>query len=144
MIPPIGSIENRLHHITYRIYYEDTDAGGIVYHANYLRFAERARTEMLRVLQINQSELRERQGIGFVVRHCEIDFMAPARLDDIVTVETEVAEMGRSRFILHQHLKKGNQPLALVKVVIVTIDKSFRPTRIPDTVRVAFESVHRE
>ena len=73
-----------VHHHPLRVYYEDTDAGGVVYYANYLKFAERARTEMLRDLGIDHSELMDNEGVAFAVRHCTMDFLAPARLDDVL------------------------------------------------------------
>ena len=84
-----------------RVYYEDTDAAGIVYHANYLKFAERGRTEMLRGLGFaHSSSAREDGGIGFTVRRCTVDYRAPARLDDALTVETRVAEIGAATLSL--------------------------------------------
>ena len=77
-----------------RVYYEDTDAAGIVYHANYLKFAERGRTEMLRELGFEHSASREESGTLFTVRRCSIDYLAPARLDDALTVDTRVVEIG--------------------------------------------------
>ena len=85
-----------LHRYTLRVYYEDTDAGGVVYHANYLRFAERARTEALRDLGLPHADAGERIGLMFVVRRVEVDYLRPARLDDSLTVVTERAR-GRRR-----------------------------------------------
>ncbi len=92
------------HTFPLRIYYEDTDAGGIVYHASYLRFAERARTEWLRALGVQQDQLKEEQSLGFVVTRIGIDYHRPARLDDELTVTTILLELGRATLKLRQEL----------------------------------------
>lgn len=92
------------HKFTLRTYYEDTDAGGIVYHASYLRFAERARTEWLRDLGINQDDLRHDKGLGFVVTRITIDYLRPARMDDQLEVVTELVELGRATLKLKQEI----------------------------------------
>ena len=84
------------HNFTYRIYYEDTDAGGVVYYANYLKFFERARTDFLRTLEISQSDLAQKENLVFVVRKCEIDYLTPARLDDLVNVSVKIKEITSS------------------------------------------------
>src|SRR5262245_1197856 len=89
-LPSSGAISADVHVVAVRVYYEDTDAAGMVYHANYLRFAERARTEMLRLFGTGQAELRAREGLGFTVRRCQMDFLKPARLDDALEVHTRV------------------------------------------------------
>ncbi len=82
------------HRQAIRVYFEDTDAAGIVYYANYLKFAERARTDMLRDLGVSHAEMMKRDGLVLVVRRCEIDYLKPAKLDDLLTVETEAAKLG--------------------------------------------------
>lgn len=119
------------HTIEYRVYYEDTDTGGVVYYANYLKFAERARTEMLRERGIDQIKLSDEQGIIFVVRNAEIDFKKPARLDDIISIETEIEEISGPKIIMKQSLSKGPELLVEVKVKVACITKDFRPVRIP-------------
>lgn len=94
----------KTHTLPLRVYYEDTDAGGIVYHASYLRFAERARTEWLRDLGINQDELKTQKSLGFVVTSLSIDYHRPARLDDTLTVTTELVELGRATLKLKQEV----------------------------------------
>ncbi len=135
--PTSGTFHNGAHHISFRIYYEDTDAGGIVYHANYLRFAERARTEALRACGIGQSQLRADHGVGFVVRHCTLDFRRPARLDDIVTVETSITEIGKTRFNLLQRVRREKEELAEITVVIVMVDAQGKPMRVPEALLAA-------
>ena len=91
-----------IHRYSFRVYYEDTDAGGIVYHANYLRFAERARTEALRAAGIPHAALVERFNLMFVVRRAEIDYIRPARLDEMLTVETETLDVAAASVLLRQ------------------------------------------
>lgn len=117
-----------------RVYYEDTDAGGIVYHANYLRFAERARTEALRAMGFDQSALRAEYGIRFVVRKITCDYLRPAQLDDELYVTASTSEIGRSRFHMRQVVTRGDELLAEMDVVLVCIDESGRPTRLPEPV----------
>lgn len=114
-----------------RIYWEDTDAGGVVYYANYLKFMERARTEWLRSLGFEQQVLRESPGVVFVVRRVEIDYLGPARLDDLLTVTTGLAEMTRTCLTVAQDIAADNL-LTRARVQIVCIDPaSFKPVKIP-------------
>lgn len=126
--------KDKTHHIDFRIYYEDTDAGGIVYNANYLKYAERARTEMLRLTGLNQTDLKEEHGILFVVRRAEIDFKKPALLDDIIRIETTVENKSRTSFIFKQHAFKSNLLLADMKIVIVCINEEMKPVKTPEIV----------
>lgn len=116
---------------TYRVYYEDTDAGGIVYYANYLKFAERARTDALRSLGISQSNLHEERGIVFVVTRVEVDYRRPARLDDAITVQTLLQEMGKVRMCMSQKIKKDDVTLVDLKVELAAIGPNGRAARIP-------------
>jgi acyl-CoA thioester hydrolase len=123
----------------FRVYYEDTDAGGIVYHANYLAFFERARTDFLRDLNIHQSDLVKNEKVIFVVRRCEIDYLSPARLDDLIEVSAEVTKISATSLIMHQEMKKDDKLLAAMDVVIVCIDsENFRPKKIPENVKNLF------
>lgn len=124
------------HRLAVRVYYEDTDAGGIVYHASYLRFAERARTEMLRDLGYEQAVLRREHGVIFAVRRCAIDFVAPARLDDRLEVETRPLRLGGARMVLEQTvLLDGRAPLARLEVEIAALGPDMRPARLPAELR---------
>ena len=116
-----------------RVYYEDTDAGGIVYYANYLKFAERARTEHLRALGVRQQEgLQENEKFGFVVRHCEIDYKAPAMLDDELIVSCRVTEASGAAAEITQEVLRGDQVLAAIQVKVVYVSLATkRPVRIP-------------
>ena len=115
-----------------RIYWEDTDAGGVVYYANYLKFMERARTEWLRSLGFEQQVLRDSHDVVFVVRRVEIDYLAPARLDDLLSVTTSLGEMTRTCLTVAQEISVDNL-LTQAKVQIVCIDpESFKPVKIPE------------
>ena len=120
-----------------RVYYEDTDAGGIVYYANYLKFAERARTEALLALGISQTAVRERLGVVFAVRSVAVDYLAPARLEDQLVVTAEVMAIGGSRIEMAQEVRRGEAVLARCRVVLVCIGTAGRAARIPEEVRRA-------
>lgn len=128
-------IDNGTHFAQYRIYYEDTDAAGVVYYANYLKYGERARTEALRAMGINQSELFKNENIGFVVRRVEADYLSPARLDDIVTIETTLHAIGAARFTMHQLLKKDDRLLVNMIIEIVSVNDAFKPTAMHHTLK---------
>ena len=115
-----------------RVYYEDTDAGGIVYYANYLRFMERARTEWLRSLGCEQSDLADRHGVVFVVRSAAIDYLKPARFNDILQVSVELIKVGAGHIDVVQHVTRGAELIAeaAVKVACVGL-RTMRPVRIP-------------
>ena len=126
-----------VHRQSIRVYIEDTDAGGIVYYANYLKFAERARTDMLRDLGVSHAEMIKCDGLVLVVRRCEIDYLKPARLDDLLTIETEAAKIGGASIDLRQRVLRAREVLAELKVLVVCIGRDGRPTRIPNSVRGA-------
>lgn len=127
-----------------RVYYEDTDAGGVVYYANYLKFAERARTEMLRAAGISQTRLREEEGVLFVVGDVHIRYRAPARLDDELVVESEVTEVAGVRFTMAQRVLRQETLLAELIVQIIAVKPgdgdSMRPCRIPESVMKALHA----
>jgi len=132
------------HRQAIRVYFEDTDAAGIVYYANYLKFAERARTDMLRDRGISHADMMTQDGLVLVVRRCSIDYLRPAKLDDMLTIETEVAKFGGASVDLVQRVLRGAELLAELKVLVVCIDRNGRPHRIPDSVRRALpRATHR-
>jgi len=126
-----------VHRLAVRVYYEDTDAAGIVYHANYLRFAERGRTEMLRSLGFGQRRLRQEEGVGFAVRRCRADYLAPARLDDALTVETRVAAIGAATLNLEQQIRRDDVTVAALDVLVACLGRDGRPRRLPPALRAA-------
>jgi acyl-CoA thioester hydrolase len=116
-----------------RVYYEDTDAGGVVYHANYLKFFERARTEMLRAFGYEQDWLRVNAGIIFVVRSLQIDYLRPALFNDFLQVSAVVIESKKASFTFSQHLNRGDEVLSSGVVRIACLDAdTLRPKAIPD------------
>ena len=117
--------------LTLRVYYEDTDAGGIVYHAAYLRFAERGRTEFVRKLGIDQQQLRAETGSGFVVTSLTIDYLKPAFLDDNLTITTEIERIRPASVNFKQTVARESQILAHLKVRVACLDGDGRLTRIP-------------
>ena len=119
---------------TERVYYEDTDAGGVVYHANYLKFMERCRSEWLANMGFSVATLQDDQGIIFAVRNAEIDFIAPARLLDILTVSCEILHIGKVKLLLLQKIYNQQQLLCSAKIKLATLDRtSFKLTTIPET-----------
>lgn len=122
--------------IAVRVYYEDTDFSGNVYHAAYLKFFERARTEWLRDLGVSHSALAEK-GLAFAVRHMEVDFLAPAHIDDLLTIRTEIAAMSGVRAEVLQTALRGDKVLCTARVTVVTITEKGRPTRLPEMMRAA-------
>ena len=126
-----------VHVFPVRVYYEDTDAGGVVYHANYLRFAERGRTEMLRGAGIDQIELLERDGLAFIVRRCAVDFLKPARLDDALEVHTRVLTAKGARVEAEQVVKRQGDDIARLSLEIACVDRQGRPQRLPQRLSAA-------
>lgn len=117
-----------------RVYWEDTDAGGIVFYANYLKFFERARTEWLRSLGVGQQKLRDTEGLIFVVSETSVRYLAPARLDDWLEVTVEMRASGRASMTLFQQARRGDDLLAEGEIRIGCIDATtFRPARIPSS-----------
>ena len=115
-----------------RIYYEDTDAGGIVYYANYLKYAERARTEFLRHLGINQQEMLKNQECGFVVRNCNISYKSPARLDDALNITCKVTELKGASLKMEQKLYRENTIICEIEITLVFLNlATMRPSKIP-------------
>jgi acyl-CoA thioester hydrolase len=125
------------HSFPVRVYYEDTDAAGIVYYANYLKFAERARTEALRLSGIDQSELMREQKVGFVVRRCTVDFLKPAHLDDLLTIETGLNDISKVSMELHQTVRRGAVTLVTMEVKLAVVGDGMKLAKLPDFVRKA-------
>ena len=124
------------HHLPIRVYYEDTDLGQVVYYANYLRFIERGRSEWLRSVGVDQTRLLADEGLVFVVRRVEADYLRPARFDDLLDVVTAVAEVAGSRIELDQRVERDGTLLFQARVRMVCVDMAaMRPHRIPDTLR---------
>ena len=118
---------------TLRIYWEDTDAGGVVFYANYLKFFERARTEWLRSFGYAQEELRTQTGAIFIVSQTSVRYLRPARLDDLLTITVQVKHAGQASMSIAQEAWRGDERLAEGEIRIGCVDaQSFRPRRIPE------------
>ena len=140
-VPSIPADGRHLHNL--RVYYEDTDAGGIVYYANYLRFIERARTEALRERGIPHAQLVAQFGRMFVVRRVEMDYLRPAKLDDLLSVVTEAEEIGGASLLLRQTIRAADETMlavARVRLACVGLTEE-RPKRIPPPWRAALQSL---
>jgi acyl-CoA thioester hydrolase len=135
-----GRIEGGEHCFPVRVYYEDTDAGGIVYYANYLKFAERARTEMLRLAGVNQSEMADLYGMAFAVRDCSADFRRPARLDDLIEVRSRFVGLAGATISAAQAIWRGTEELVRLELRVACVRRDGRPGRIPASVRRALEA----
>ncbi len=128
------------HEIQCRVYYEDTDAGGVMYHANHIKFCERGRTEFLRSFELQNSNLHAENGVLFVVRHLEADYFKPARLDDLLTVKTSLKSIKNTSFLMRQEIFKDEEVLFGMNVLLVTVNTQGRPTALPDTIKELFKS----
>ena len=140
---PISKITSQFTHLfNIRVYYEDTDAGGIVYYANYLKFFERARTELLRETGIHQETFLQQQ-LGFVVRHVEMNNLASAKLDDLLEVKTSIVTLKRASLVFEQQIiNQNNQILCTAKIRIACVDfNQNKPCAIPELILGAFKRV---
>lgn len=126
---------NGVHVFPVRVYYEDTDAAGIVYYANYLRYAERARTEMLRGIGVGGARMMETDGLAFAVRRCSMEFMKPARLDDLLDVETRVVEVGGASLVADQRIRRAATDLVRMELTLACLSRAGRPARMPAPLR---------
>ena len=124
------------HMFDLRVYYEDTDIAGIVYYANYLKFIERARTEYVRTVGIDQKALRNNDGIVFAVRRVEADYLSPAVFDDELSVETTLQDLTGARIILKQVVKRDGQTLFEAIVTLAALTETGHPTRLPANIRL--------
>lgn len=139
MTEAAGTIENGVHVLPVRVYFEDTDAGGIVYYANYLRFAERGRSEMLRHLGIESSRMVDGLSLAFAVRRCAMDFVKPAKLDDLLTVETRLLDVGGASLSVDQRVRRGDTDLVRMELKLACISLDGRPARLPGDIRKRLE-----
>jgi acyl-CoA thioester hydrolase len=125
------------HSLPLRVYYEDTDAAGMVYHANYLKFAERGRSEMLRSLGFPHRKLGAEEGVGFAVRRCTLEYLAPARLEDSLTVVTTLTGIGAATLTARQEIRRDEALLADLDILVACIGRDGRPRRLPSALRAA-------
>jgi len=130
------------HTLTIRVYYEDTDAGGIVYYANYMKYFERARTEWLRNLGLGQRQLAHKQKILFVVKKCQVDYVKPARLDDLIHIHSHITHIGAASIVFTQQAQDQEQMLCQSQTVVACVDsETMRPTKLDPMIRAILEKV---
>ena len=120
-----------------RVFYEDTDFSGYVYHANYLKYCERARSDYLRVIGVDQNAIFA-EGHAFVVRRMDCEFLRPAKFEEVLDVETRLVEIGGARFELAQMVRRGEELLFSAKVTVAIIGKDGRPQRVPENLKTFF------
>jgi acyl-CoA thioester hydrolase len=136
--PPSGAFDGQAHLLPIRVYYEDTDFTGVVYHANYLRYFERGRSEFLRLAGVSHTELRALDTpLAFVVARMEIDFIQPARIDDALVVRTRYERLERARLFVRQTLERDGEAIARAVETIVCIGLDGRPRRPPQALTEA-------
>lgn len=141
--PSSGCFRNGTHVFPVRVYFEDTDTGGIVYHADYLRYAERARTEMLRCLGIEHTVVLAEHEVFFVVREMHVQFHAPARLDDVLEVHTGTGPVTGARLRLSQTIRTRDEVLVEFAMTLACVARDGRPRRWPAPVAAAFANLTR-
>ena len=128
-------------HHPVRVYYEDTDAAGVVYYANYLKFMERARTEWLEALGFPLAAFEREHGVVFVVHRCEIDYLSPARLNDALDVSVEPVKLGAATIKARQDVRRGNDVLTSALVTLACLDaERWRPARMPASLAAILEN----
>jgi len=134
-----GPIEGDVHLLPIRVYYEDTDFSGAVYHANYLKFCERGRSDWLRLLHVHHRAL-DRQDAAFVVRRMDCEFLKPARIDDLLEVETRLREAAGARMELDQRVARTSEVIFRAKVTVALVGAGGRPKRLPRELLAVFAS----
>ena len=137
----LGRFEGKRHIYPLIVYYENTDAGGVVYHANYLAFAERARSAMLNLLGFTNRNIAERHKVAIAVRHCTLDFRRPALLEDRITVESRVIKVGGASLGFEQKIMRGDDELVVIEIYLACMSlEELRAQRLPDELRTVFNS----
>lgn len=145
--PLAGAFQGDWHVLSVRVYYEDTDSMGFVYHANYLKFMERGRTDMLRLAGVERSTAgaaSREDACLFVVRHMDVDFLKPARLDDVLCITTRVADVGGASIGLEQTVTAGDETIATARVRAASVDHEGRTRRLPSSVRTRLRAMLNE
>tara|TARA_B100000900_G_scaffold227213_1_gene192901 strand:- start:3460 stop:3852 length:393 start_codon:yes stop_codon:yes gene_type:complete len=118
-----------------KIYYEDTDSGGVVYYANYLKFLERARTEMISSIGLSNRKLLDDYNILIIVKSCKIEYKKPITLEDIIVVKSKIKSMGRSSFVMQQIIEKDKKLMSEAEIVLVAVNKLGKPVKIPNILK---------
>ena len=123
------------HEFTCRVYYEDTDLAGIVYYANYLKFIERARSTLVREAGIDQTDLKSNFGVVFAVRHVEATYLRPAVMDDVLTIATNLQQIGGAKLLFEQDVLRGQEMLFSSRITVICMNEAGRPVRFPAKIR---------
>jgi len=137
-----GRIDGEMHVLPIRVYFEDTDCAGVVYHANFLKFCERARSDFVRLLGIEHHGLansEEGEPAVFVVRRVEIDYLKPGRMDDVLEVATSCAEIGNASVVLKQDVRRNGTLIASARVTVALVSRTGKPQRLGALIRGAFQ-----
>lgn len=124
-----------LHRFAIRVYYEDTDMAGIVYYANYLKYIERARSDWVREVGVDQNALRDGEGLVFAVRRVEADYLLPAKFDDVLEVTTATVQVTGARMVLEQQVLRDGEVLFSAQVTLVVINEAGHAARLPAIIR---------
>ena len=123
---------------SFKVYYEDTDAGGVVYYANYLKFIERARSEIIKSLGFSNTNLREKFNLFFIVKYCNINYKKPAKLEDELIVFTSVVSLSKTSLVMKQDVKRHDDLVAEAEVCLVAVNMKGKPTKIPEELKKLF------
>ena len=125
---------------TVKIYYEDTDAGGVVYYANYLKFLERARSEAIYSLGYTNSSILERFGVLLIVKSCNIEYKKPARFEDTLEIISEIKSFTKTSFLMKQSISRKNEIISDAEIHLVSVDKNGKPSKIPEDLKKKLEN----
>ena len=126
--------------LTVKVYYEDTDSGGVVYYANYLKFLERARSEAIYTLGFTNSGLLEKHNILLIVKSCNIEYKKPAKFEDKINIISEVISFTKTSFLMKQNISRNNELITEANVHIVIVDKNGKPSKIPEELKKKLEN----
>ena len=125
---------------TVKIYYEDTDAGGVVYYANYLKFLERARSEAIYSLGYTNSSILERFGVLLIVKSCNIEYKKPAKFEDMLEIISEIKSFTKTSFLMKQSILRNNEIISDAEIHLVSVDKNGKPSKIPEDLKKKLEN----
>ena len=123
-----------------KVYYEDNDAGGVVYYANYLKFLERARSEAIYSLGYTNSSLLESYGVLLIVKSCNIEYKKPAKFEDKLDIVSEVASFTKTSFIMKQNIMRNEELISIAEIHLVSVDKNGKPSKVPDELKQKLEN----
>ena len=126
---------NKKFSYTLKIYYEDTDAGGVVYHSNYLKYLERARTEMIQSIGLSNKILLEEHKTFIIVKSCNIEYLGPAKLEDKLQISTLIESFNKASFVMNQNIKKDDNLIVKAKLKLVTVNQKGKPIKIPSVLK---------